>query len=178
MMGTLCQLGGWGLAGSLVCLCGGGGGGACCVASAHPVLAFCHRAVAVASIGWHKCTATLYDVSPVPNSTHLCQPPFTLATNPPFSTPCGYGTHSGGPAGAPPLLPLTPFWLPHPGPLRCYLLLLFLYYPLCCLPLPPSVVCPLRFVAAFFLFGGFGGLGSASSASLLDLLLVLEFKEV
>ena len=42
---------------------------------------------------------------------------------------------------------------------------------------PSLVVCPFRFVAAFFLFGGFGGLGFTSSTSLLELTVVLQLEE-
>ena len=154
-------------------------GRACCVASSPPPVAFCHRALVVASLAYHKCAARVYGVSTVPNSTLLCFIPFTFHTTTAFSTPFGFGTHTGGPAGAPPpLVPFTPLRLPHPGPLRRCLLLLFLYHPLCCLLPPPPfpVVCPLRFVAAFFFFGGLGGSRFTSSTSL-ELVVELELEE-
>ena len=83
----------------------------------------------------------LYGVSPVPNSTHFCRPSFTIPTTTPLATRCGEGTHTAGLRVTPPMLPLTFFRLPLPGPLRGYLLFLFLYYPLCCLP--PSLLCGL-----------------------------------
>ena len=74
-----------------------------------PHAVFYHRAVAVALVGKQSCAATIYGVSPVLNSTHLCRPPFTVPTNSPFSAPCGYSTHTGGPAPPPPSFPSPPF---------------------------------------------------------------------
>ena len=107
-------------------------------------------------------------------------PPFTVPTTTPFSSPCGYGTHTSGPAGALPPTPLS-YHLLLAAPPRPPLLPPASAFP----PLPPLhppsrpslVVCPFRFVAAFFLFGGFGGLGFTSSTSLLELTVVLELEE-
>ena len=168
--GGLCWFGGWGVAGRLVCLCGG----RLALLFRPRPYTFCYCAGVVAAMAKHNCLATLYGVSPVP------PPPFTVPTTTPFSSPCGYGTHTSEPAGALPPTPLS-YHLLLAAPPRPPLLPPASTFPLLPPLHPPSrpslVVCPFRFVAAFFLFGGFGGLGFTSSTSLLELTVVLQLEE-
>ena len=92
----------------------------------------------------HKCASTLYCVSLALKGTHFCGPPFTLTTTSPFSTPCRYGTHNGGPAGAPrPSFPSPPFGCPYPAPFTSTCFSFFSTTPFIAPPPPPLlVVCP------------------------------------
>ena len=117
-----------------------GAGGACCVASTPPLWPVATALWLLPQ--WHSTNALPpCAVSPRCGiAPTFVAPPASPSRPPPLSPPPAGTAPTLAGLRVPPLLPLTPFRLPLPGPLRCYLVLLFLYYPLCCPPPPP--LCP------------------------------------